>query len=78
MIKFLGEDPDREGLRDTPKRYVAAIIFFTSGYRRDLNAIVNGAIFQESHKGMVITRDIEFSSLCEHHLTPFRGRVRQH
>lgn len=76
IIKCLGEDPDREGLRDTPKRYVKAMILFTSGYRDDLSAIVNGAVFNEDNNGMVIVKEIDFASLCEHHLVPFCGRVR--
>lgn len=72
LLEELGEDPDREGLRDTPRRYVRALRELTEGYRQDPAAIL-GRVFNEPHDEMVLVRDIEFSSLCEHHLLPFRG-----
>lgn len=74
LIK-IGENPDREGLLKTPKRVADAYKFLTSGYTADINKIVNGAIFEEETKGMVLVKDIELYSLCEHHLLPFFGRA---
>jgi GTP cyclohydrolase I len=74
VLLKLGEDPDREGLVDTPKRVAESLKFLTSGYRQDPKTIINGAIFTEECNHMVIVRDIEVYSLCEHHMLPFFGR----
>ncbi|MBI2435882.1 MAG: GTP cyclohydrolase I FolE [Candidatus Hydrogenedentes bacterium] len=74
LLKEVGEDPDREGLRLTPGRVANAWAFLTSGYRQDINDIVNNAIFQAESNNMIISRDIEVYSLCEHHMLPFFGR----
>ena len=75
LLKEIGEDPNREGLIKTPSRVSKAWSFFSKGYKQDLNRIINDAIFEEDAKDMVIVRDIEFFSLCEHHLIPFFGKA---
>jgi GTP cyclohydrolase I len=74
LLVEMGENPEREGLRRTPHRVAKALDFLTSGYRADLKKIINGAVFQKESNNMVVARDIEVYSLCEHHLLPFFGR----
>jgi GTP cyclohydrolase I len=75
MLERLGEDPEREGLVRTPMRAEKALRFLTSGYQMDVNKIVNNALFDVASDGMVIVRDIEFFSMCEHHMLPFYGKA---
>ena len=75
ILKELGEDPTREGLQKTPARAAQALRDFTRGYQQDANTVLNQAIFSEEYDDMVIVRDIEMYSLCEHHLVPFFGHV---
>lgn len=74
MLVTLGEDPDREGLARTPRRVAEALAFLTSGNRTDLDRLINGAIFTQQTNSMVIVKNIEVYSLCEHHMLPFYGR----
>ena len=75
LIANLGEDPSRESLRDTPERYAKAMRFLTSGYESEPEDVVGSGIFSAEGEGVVLVRDVEFHSLCEHHLLPFFGRV---
>lgn len=75
LLGELGEDPRREGLLRTPARVARSLRFLTGGYQRDPIAILNNAVFEESYDEMVLVKDIEFYSLCEHHLLPFFGRM---
>lgn len=74
MIELLGEDPNREGLQNTPERFEKALRFLTGGYNQDLDKLLNGAMFSVCYDEMVVVKDIEVYSLCEHHLLPFFGR----
>jgi len=75
VIALVGEDPEREGLRKTPERFEKALKFLTSGYHQNLDNVLNGATFSVSYDEMVVVKDIEFFSLCEHHLLPFFGKA---
>src|SRR5207237_10869378 len=75
VLARVGENPDREGLQRTPERVEKALRFLTSGYRTDLAKTVNGALFSVKYDEMVIVKDIEFFSMCEHHLLPFFGKI---
>jgi len=75
ILKALGEDPDREGLVKTPYRVTQALTFLTQGYQQDPAKVINDAVFTEDYEEMIVQRDIDFYSLCEHHLLPFFGRA---
>lgn len=75
ILECIGEDPNRQGLRETPIRYARAMLYFTKGYEENAYDLVNGAIFKENCDELVVVRDIHISSLCEHHLVPFTGKV---
>lgn len=75
LLDFVGEDSRREGLRRTPERVTRALSFLTAGSRQRAGDVLNGAIFREQGRDMVLVRDIEFFSLCEHHMLPFHGRA---
>jgi GTP cyclohydrolase I len=74
LLEELGEDPSREGLQNTPRRVEQALRFLTSGYDADIDAVLNNALFTVDYSEMVIVKDIDFYSLCEHHLLPFFGK----
>jgi GTP cyclohydrolase I len=74
LLAGIGEDPTREGLRDTPQRVERSLRFLTSGYAADVDAVLNNALFTVDYSEMVIVKDIDFYSLCEHHLLPFFGK----
>jgi GTP cyclohydrolase I len=74
LLVELGEDPGREGLVNTPKRVAAALTYLTSGYKADIQQMINQAIFEQDTTSMVVVKDIEVYSLCEHHMLPFYGR----
>ena len=75
IIRLIGEDPNREGLRKTPERFEKALKFLTSGYHQNIEHVLNGATFSVAYDEMVVVKDIEFFSLCEHHLLPFFGKA---
>jgi len=75
ILQLLGEDPDREGLLNTPTRVAKALSFLTRGYNQDPEQILKGAIFKEEYRQMVIVKDIDIYSMCEHHMLPFFGKA---
>jgi GTP cyclohydrolase I len=75
MIRRLGDDPEREGMKKTPERVAKAMAFLTKGYAESPSVVLGDALFQESHQSMVLVKDVELYSLCEHHMLPFFGKA---
>jgi GTP cyclohydrolase I len=75
ILSLIGENPEREGLCDSPERMAQALLFFTQGYEQNAEEIIKSAMFEEDYKQMVVVKDIEIYSLCEHHLVPFLGKA---
>ncbi|OJJ83804.1 uncharacterized protein ASPGLDRAFT_58228 [Aspergillus glaucus CBS 516.65] len=75
LLQHIGEEPERDGLVRTPDRYAKALLFFTKGYSEDLHEVVNDAIFEVDHQNLVLVKDIEIFSMCEHHMVPFMGKI---
>jgi GTP cyclohydrolase I len=75
QLELLGEDPDRDGLIKTPSRVAASLKWLTRGYERDARQVIGDALFEETHSNMIMVRDIELYSMCEHHMLPFYGKA---